>query len=127
MSTEQSDPDSQADLGKMFSIDAGATRDYAKVRYWFLRAEENKNSVAQTNLGVIYQYGKGIPVDFVEAAKWFRRAAKAGNTIAKEQLDNVQRMLFQKELSPISSRISASEMTRAYPRRRVFSSASCSS
>ena len=94
MSAEQGDPDSQADLGTMFAVGAGATRDYDKARHWFLRAAENNNPVAQSNLGVIYQFGKGIPVDLEEAAKWFRRAAKAGNTIAKEQLDKVQRTLF---------------------------------
>jgi len=95
MSAEQGDLNSQADLGTMFAIGAGGERDVKAARQWFLRAASRGNEEAQSNLGVIYQFGKGVPVNLEEAAKWFRLAAKQGNSIAKEQLDKVQKSLFQ--------------------------------
>ena len=83
---ENGDSRAQANLGVRYFHGRGVEKDYAKARFWYLKAAEQGETSAQTNLGFIYFNGYGVPKDLAEAAKWLRAAAEQGQREAQYNL-----------------------------------------
>lgn len=73
----------QSELGFMFALGRGVSRnDAAAVKWWQLAAEQG-DIAAQFSLAGMYWRGDGVPKDYSEALKWYRRAAEQGDAGAR--------------------------------------------
>ena len=82
---KQGNAASQFNLGLMYYLGKGATKDYKQAEHWFRRAAEQGDVEAQSNLGGLYYKGQGVAQDYEQAKYWFQKAAAQG--FAKAQYD----------------------------------------
>jgi TPR repeat protein len=68
---------SQYNLGQMYEVGQGVTRDLAEAAEWYRRAAESGVPPARLSLGVAYALGRGVPQDLLQAHKWLSLAAAA--------------------------------------------------
>lgn len=83
---EADDPAAQRNLGHLYRLGRGVTKDFVKAAEWYRKSAEQGFSRAQANLGNMYLREQGVPKDPVTAAKWFGRAAKQNHPIAQYNL-----------------------------------------
>ena len=83
---EQGNVYAQFNLGTMYDMGRGVTKDDKEaVRLYRLAAEQGL-AVAQFNLGNAYTNGQGVLQDYKEALKWYRLAADQGDTDAQSNI-----------------------------------------
>jgi len=63
-------------IGVMYSMGQGVTRDYAEAARWYRRSAERGGPRGQFALGMFHLEGLGTPKNFEEAVKWLGLAAK---------------------------------------------------
>jgi len=78
----------QFNLGIIFSLGRGISRDNAVAAQWFERAAEQGDPVAAYNLGLFYSEGRGVEQDDETAVHWLRLGADQGHVGALSQLAN---------------------------------------
>ena len=83
---EAGDPAAQRNLGHLYRLGRGVTKDFVKAVGWYRKPAEQGFSRAQANLGNMYLLGQGVPKDPATAARWFGRAAKQNHPIAQYNL-----------------------------------------
>ena len=83
---EAGDPAAQRNLGHLYRLGRGVTKDFVKAVEWYRKSAEQGFSRAQANLGNMYLLGQGVPRDPATAARWFGRAAKQNHPIAQYNL-----------------------------------------
>ena len=83
---EQGDAGAQHDLGLMYSLGRGVTKNQSEGIYWQRLSANQGNAEAQAWLGGAYFHGWGVPRDLNESAKWYRAAADQGLARAKDSL-----------------------------------------
>ena len=83
---ESGDPAAQRNLGHLYRLGRGVTKDFVKAAAWYRKSAEQGFARAQANLGNMYLRGQGVPKDPLSAAKWFGRAAKQEHSIAQFNL-----------------------------------------
>lgn len=83
---EKGDADAQFNLGHMYRIGRGVTKDEYEAVKWFRKAAEQGEAKAQNSLGVCYDRGEGVTKDDAEAVKWFRKSAEQGYAFAQYNL-----------------------------------------
>ena len=83
---EAGDNAAQFNLGYMYNLGMGVTRDDVEAVKWYRLAAEAGNALAQFRLGIMYRYGNGVPQDEAEAIKWIHLAAEAGDADAQFNL-----------------------------------------
>ena len=71
------------------------------------RAAEQGNAFAQLSLGILYYYGLDVPQDDVEAHKWF-------NIAASRLRDSERRAIAIRYREQVASRLSSSQLARAF-------------
>lgn len=70
-------------LGRMYSGDEGAIKDYEKAEYYFSLGAEHKISNCANDLGVGYQNGTFVEKDIYKALEYYTLAASLGNRYGK--------------------------------------------
>jgi len=83
---ESGDPAAQRNIGHLYRLGRGVTKDFVKAAAWYRKSAEQGFARAQANLGNMYLRGQGVPKDPLSAAKWFGRAAKQEHSIAQFNL-----------------------------------------
>jgi TPR repeat protein len=76
----------QFNLGVMYEMGQGASRDYAEAAKWYRRAADQGLPQAEQHLGNLLLYGWGVPKDYTEAVQWYRKAAAQGSGLAQFDL-----------------------------------------
>lgn len=69
----------QCDLGYMYEMGLGVTKDYHEAVLWYRKSADQGLCVAQCNLGFMYEKGLGVPQDYKAALKWYQEAAEQGD------------------------------------------------
>ena len=83
---EQGHVRAQYELGGLYHIGRGVTKDNQKAFKWYRKAADQGYADAQNGLGYIYQIGLGVTRDYQEAIKWYRKAAEQGHANAQYAL-----------------------------------------
>ena len=83
---EAGDSVAQVNLGYMYYVGEGVTRDYGQAIGWYTEAANLGNADAQYNLAVAYAFGEGVQQDFAAALKWYQAAAAQGHAVAQYSL-----------------------------------------
>ena len=83
---EQGHVRAQYELGGLYHIGRGVTKDNQKAFKWYRKAADQGYADAQNGLGYIYQIGLGVTRDYQEAIKWYRKAAEQGHANAQYNL-----------------------------------------
>ena len=83
---EQGNASIQADLGQMYELGWGVTRDAKEAVRWYRLSAEQGNAHGQMGLGGMYYNGQGVLQEYKEAVKWYRKAAEQGHEFAQEIL-----------------------------------------
>jgi hypothetical protein len=76
------DAEAQFNLGVKFAGE-GATQDYAQAAQWYLKAADQRHSLAQFNLAIMYAAGQGVPRDEAKSRVWMQKAAEQGDAGAQ--------------------------------------------
>jgi hypothetical protein len=71
----EGDASAQFNIGQLYRLGRGVTKDYAKASQWYEKAAEQWHTAARHNLAVLYEKGLGVPVDYAKAIEWYTRAA----------------------------------------------------
>lgn len=90
---KQGNADAEYDLGIMYELGKGVTKDSTESVKWFGKAAEHGHAAAQYKLGVIYYNGKGVPKDNVLAYKWVNLAAAQGREGATDYLKIIEKSM----------------------------------
>jgi uncharacterized protein len=80
------DASAQLNLGFMYYLGQGVSKDYSQAGVWFRIAADRGNAKAQLNLGLLYYQGLGVSKDLRLATAWFRKAAEQGDAYAQNTL-----------------------------------------
>lgn len=88
---EAGDAKAQCDLGSVYCLGDGVTKDYKEAVKWWTRGAEQGNAKAQCALGVCYYEGDGVAKDYKEALKWLTKAAEQGIPEAKGVLGAIKK------------------------------------
>ena len=83
---ESGDPAAQRNLGHLYRLGQGVTKDFIKAVEWYRKSAKQGFARSQANLGNMYLRGQGVPKDPITAAKWFMRAGKQDHSIAQYNL-----------------------------------------
>ena len=83
---EAGDSVAQVNLGYMYYVGEGVTRDYGQTIGWYTEAANQGNADAQYNLAVAYAFGEGVQQNFAAALKWYQAAAAQGHAVAQYSL-----------------------------------------
>jgi TPR repeat protein len=106
---DQGDPRAEIQLGIIYYLGLGTSKDSAKAAMLYRKAADQGNAIAQQDLAELYFFGDGVAQDYGLAAKWYLRAANQGNAISLYKLglmaakgqgipqDNVQAYRWLKE------------------------------
>src|SRR5207248_2229883 len=73
-------------LGVMYDLGQGVTKDYAEAQKWYRKAADEGYAGAMANLGILYYNAQGVKRDLVQAYAWFSRAQQRGDPRASELL-----------------------------------------
>jgi len=82
----QGDPQSQAQLGRLYLNGEVVTNSYSEAAKWFKLAAETGNSDAEAGLGELHEAGQGVPKDMEKALQYYRKAADKGHAGAQYTL-----------------------------------------
>lgn len=83
---DQGDPQSQAQLGRLYLNGEVVTNSYSEAAKWFLLAAEKGNPDAEAGLGELHEAGQGVPKDMEKALQYYRKAADKGHAGAQYTL-----------------------------------------
>jgi uncharacterized protein len=83
---EQGDPQSQAQLGRLYLKGELVTNSYSEASKWFQLAAEKGNPDAEAGLGELHEAGQGVPQDMQKALQYYRKAADQGHAGAQYTL-----------------------------------------
>jgi TPR repeat protein len=72
---EDGDAGAQLNVGYLYDLGIGVTKDETKALYWYRRAYRQKHPSAAINIGTVYR-DRG---ERARAVEWFLRAAKLGD------------------------------------------------
>ena len=81
----------QYDLGSVYCLGKGVTKDYKEAVKWWTKSAEQGNAKAQCALGVCYYEGDGVTQDYKEAVKWLTKSAEQGMAEAKGVLGAIKK------------------------------------
>jgi uncharacterized protein len=82
----QGDPQSQAQLGRLYLNGEVVTNSYSEAAKWFQLAAEKGNPDAEAGLGELHEAGQGVPKDMDKALQYYRKAADKGHAGAQYTL-----------------------------------------
>ena len=83
---DSGDPDSQYNLGQLYSAGIGVPKDYSQACVWFEKAAAQGLAMAQFRLGVLYYNGQGVDQNYDQARVWFEKAAAQGHAMSQYNL-----------------------------------------
>jgi TPR repeat protein len=83
---DKGDSSAQYELGEIYYIGDGVSKNLPKAFILFSKAAEMGLPEAQYSLGYIYKNGIGIEIDEKKSVQWFEAAAKNGVIIAQYNL-----------------------------------------
>ena len=93
LKAEAGDATSQLDLGAMYAVGSGVSKDERKAKEWlrkaatqfelFQKLAAQGDARAQLGLGWMYVLGEGVPVDAAKAFEWVQKAAVQGDVLAQ--------------------------------------------
>ncbi len=86
---EQGNIEAQFNLGIMFELGNGVSKDLKEALRWYRLAADQGDAMAQYNVGVYYAQGMGVAKDFKESMRWTRLAAQQGDTLAQFNLGSM--------------------------------------
>ena len=86
-------------LAIMFMDGEKIPRDYAKAKYWFLKAAELGAQTSMLNLGVMYANGNGVIQDYVSAHMWFNLASALGEKKAIQYREKISKSMTNPQIS----------------------------
>ena len=89
----------QNNLGLMFELGQGVTRDYAEAARWYRKAAEQGEALAQDNLGRMYEQGRGVTQDYVLAHMWHNLAAAQGDDDAAKARDGLAQQMTPDQIA----------------------------
>ena len=81
--------DAQMELGEIYYLGRGVTRNYAKATTWFGKAARQGHPRAQCYLGEIHEKGFENKINYKRAVKWYRKAAAQGDAQAQYCLGSI--------------------------------------
>ena len=82
----QGDPQSQAQLGRLYLNGEVVTNSYSEAAKWFQLAAEKGIPDAEAGLGELHEAGQGVPKDMEKALQYYRKAADKGHAGAQYTL-----------------------------------------
>ncbi len=85
-SAEKGNIEAMNELGVLYELGHGLTKDYVEAAKWYRKAAEQGYSYAQNNLGYCYHYARGVAQDYTEAVKWYNKAVEQGCSLAQNNL-----------------------------------------
>jgi TPR repeat protein len=74
---EQGNASAQFNIGLMYKLGKGTSKDIDEAVKWFDRAARQGNVLAQINLGIAYEQGEGVPQNYLLAYVWYDVASSA--------------------------------------------------
>jgi TPR repeat protein len=80
------DAHAQLQLGVIFLIGDGVSKDDAQALSWFRKAADQQDPVAERYIAEMYFKGRNVPADNMEAAKWLRMSAEQGDAQSQYNL-----------------------------------------
>jgi TPR repeat protein len=80
---DQSDADTENDLGWRYQNGEGVPQDYAAAFGWYRKAADQGFAPAETNIGYMYEFGQGVAQDYAVALEWYRKASEQGERNAQ--------------------------------------------
>ncbi len=83
---EQGNAEAQLNLGQMYDLGMGVSKDKAEAVKWYRKVAEQGNAQGQYELGRMYDLGMGVPKDKAEAVRWYRKAGEQGHVHALRAL-----------------------------------------
>ena len=83
---EQGNPESQAQLGRLYLNGEMVTNSYSEAAKWFQLAAGQGNPDAEAGLGELHEAGQGVPKDMEKAVQYYRQAADKGHAGAQYTL-----------------------------------------
>ena len=92
---EQGETFAQNNLGYMYEIGDGVTKNYAKAVEWYTKAAEQGDVDSQNKLGSMYEFGEGVTKNYTKAFEWYKKAAEQGSYDA---IYNLEMILNSKNL-----------------------------
>ena len=84
--------DAQFQLGKMYYLGEGTSKDYSSASMWFKRAARQRHAKAEYGLATCYMNGDGVPVNYDQALMYMKASAIRGYVPAQQKLAD----LYQK-------------------------------
>ncbi len=106
---EAGDAQAQHHVGDLYEEGRGIGRDLEEAAIWYRRAAEQGYGQAQNALAILYVEGRGVERDPVEAYRWFALSARAGNGFATRNLERLQGMLAEEDITEGERRADAFE------------------
>jgi TPR repeat protein len=88
-SSDKGNGGAAANIGVMFAMGLGVSKNEAEAAKWYRVAADRGNSEGQNLLGRLYETGQGVPQDYAEALKWYRLAVDQKNSAAQNNLGNL--------------------------------------
>ena len=83
---KEGNPSAQYNIGQLYRLGRGVSKDYTKASQWYEKAAEMRHSAARHNLAVLYEKGLGVPIDYAKALDWYEKAANQDYGIAQFNL-----------------------------------------
>ncbi len=77
-------------IGMMYLLGHGTTRNYAAAMRWFRKAAALGNNPAMFSIAGLYLRGLGVVSDAARALRWYQKAAASGNPAAQRLLLQLQ-------------------------------------
>ena len=93
---KQGNASAQLNLGFMYDLGQGVTKDDKEAVKWYRLAAEQNDASAQTNLGWMYETGHGVTQDYKEALKWYRLAEAQAAQANLERQEEAKRVRVER-------------------------------
>ena len=84
--------EAQFQVGKMYYLGEGGSKDYSSASMWFKRAARQRHAKAEYGLATCYMNGDGLPVNYDQALMYMKASALRGYVPAQRKLSE----LYQK-------------------------------
>lgn len=104
---EKGDVDAQHNLGHMYRLGKGVSKDYVEAADWYLRAATQGAADAQYNIGLMHRYGRGVKRDAVAAYMWADIAGSQAHAKAVQLRKTLGRNMRPAEISDAKRRAKA--------------------
>ena len=83
------DAEAELDLGRMYHLGRGVSKDFAKAAELYRKSADQGNAKAMYNLGYLYSRAEGMPQDDATAYQWFQKSADAGLPVGQLEMGKI--------------------------------------